>query len=300
MRLGVVLGGGGITGEAFHRGVLRAMADVGLDAHAAEVLVGTSAGSLVAASVRRHSGAPSAEPDTAHHGTRSGRGALLDLARRPRQLINGALLWPRFMAGRQDMAFIQDGLLRVHGERWPSAPLWIPAVRRRDGRRVVFGGPGSPATDVGSAVAASCAVPGYFRPVEIDGTAYVDGGMHSPTNADLLAHRALDVAVISSPMSVDLRSAHAAVDLPLRLWCRHILRAELWVLRRHGMRVVTIEPDRPTIRATGLNMLRGHRLDEIEEHSYEHARRRLDVELGGSDRGGVVGPHPTSSRAAAA
>lgn len=284
MKLGMVLGGGGVTGEAFHRGVLRAMAEFGLHAPAADLLVGTSAGSIVAASLRRHSPAvPIEEPDPDAAPPvpepSSGRERLLDLLRVPRQVLSGALLWPRFMAGREDMAFIQEGLLRAHGERWPSAPLWIPAVRRRDGRRVVFGRPGAPAADVASAVAASSAVPGYFRPVHIDGAAYVDGGMHSPTNADLLAGQDLDVAVVSSPMSVDLRFVRAAMDLPLRLWCKHILHEELWVLRRRRVRVVTVEPDRDTIRATGLNMLRGHRLDEIEEHAYAHARRRLDLDL---------------------
>ncbi len=53
MSLGLVLGGGGVVGEAYHRGVLRALHDVGLDPRAADVVVGTSAGSVVAASLRR-------------------------------------------------------------------------------------------------------------------------------------------------------------------------------------------------------------------------------------------------------
>ncbi len=54
MSFALVLGAGGQAGEAFHRGVLRAMTDVGLDARDAEVVVGTSAGSITAASLRRY------------------------------------------------------------------------------------------------------------------------------------------------------------------------------------------------------------------------------------------------------
>ena len=40
------------------------------------------------------------------------------------------------------------------------------------------------------AVAASCAIPGFYHPVEIDGRRYVDGGMRSTSNLDLADRRA--------------------------------------------------------------------------------------------------------------
>ncbi len=52
-RIGLVLGAGGVTGEAFHRGVLAALTDVsGFDPRSAAIVVGTSAGSIVGASLR--------------------------------------------------------------------------------------------------------------------------------------------------------------------------------------------------------------------------------------------------------
>ena len=84
---------------------------------------------------------------------------------------------------------------------WPEPDLWICAVRRRDGRRVVFGRPGSPEAPIHLAVAASCAVPGYFAPVQIGGRSYIDGGVHSPTNAAVLRGAGLDVVIVISPMS---------------------------------------------------------------------------------------------------
>ena len=92
-------------------------------------------------------------------------------------------------------------LAEVEGQSWPERDLWICAVRRRDGRRVVFGRPGSPDAPLHLAIAASCAVPGYFAPVKIHDHTYIDGGAHSPTNAAILRERGLDLVVVVSPMS---------------------------------------------------------------------------------------------------
>jgi NTE family protein len=278
LRVGLVLGAGGTAGEAFHRGVVRAMDNFGVDARAVDIIVGTSAGALVAASLRRYAPARP-QPAASRSGRRapSQRGLVLDLARRPRQGLNALLLRPEFTAGRLDVSFIAEGLRRRHGTSWPAAKLWIVAVRRRDGRRVVFGSPGAPPVDVGSAVAASCAIPAYFAPIQIDGVDYIDGGVHSPTNADLLAGYDLDLVVVSSPLSVDVRSARPRVDLPIRLRFQQFLRGETWTLRRRGLRIVTIEPDITTLQAMGLNMMSARRIDEVEEHAYQHARRRLQA-----------------------
>jgi NTE family protein len=254
------------------------MDDLGVDARAADIIVGTSAGALVAASLRRYAPARP-RPAAPRSGRRapSQRGLVLDLARRPRQGLNALLLRPEFTTGRLDVSFIVEGLRSRHGTAWPARELWIVAVRRRDGRRVVFGSPGAPAVDVGSAVAASCAIPAYFAPIQIDGVDYIDGGVHSPTNADLLAGYDLDLVVVSSPLSVDVRSARPRVDLPIRLRFQQFLRGETWTLRRHGLRIVTIEPDTATLQAMGLNMMSARGIDEIEDHAYQHARRRLQA-----------------------
>lgn len=50
-------------------------------------------------------------------------------------------------------------------------------------------------------MAASCAIPGAFSPVEIDNVEYVDGGFHSPSNADVVADADLDLVVSIAPLS---------------------------------------------------------------------------------------------------
>src|SRR4051794_18162851 len=79
-RIGLVLGAGGLTGDAFHRGVLRALADRGYDARAADLVVGTSAGSMVGAFLRkpdavspRQMRRPSPSATATVHGERLGR-----------------------------------------------------------------------------------------------------------------------------------------------------------------------------------------------------------------------------------
>ncbi len=277
MSFGLVLGAGGQAGEAFHRGVVRAMHDFGLDARTAEVIVGTSAGSVMAASLRRREPSNRVAAPVASERGRSrlpGRSDALELLRRPRQAFNALLLSPELANGRVSVEFLREGMRDKHGT-WPQAPLWIVAVRRSDGRRVVFGKPGEPVTDVPSAVAASCAIPGYFSAVDIDGTSYVDGGVHSPTNADLLAGRELDAVLISSPMSVQLAGVRPRVDLPMRLLFAGYLREEMWVLRRRGTQVITFEPDRSVLAVMGLNMMDGRRIHEVEERAYDLARVRL-------------------------
>jgi NTE family protein len=136
---------------------------------------------------------------------------------------------------------------------------------------VVFGKQGAPCVDVPHAVAASCAIPGFFHPVEIDGDMYVDGGVHSPTNADVLDDHALDVVLVSSPMSVDVRALRPTLDLPLRLAAHRYLRRETAGPRGRGATVVVFEPGAELLAVMGVNPLHGARIDEVEERSYERA-----------------------------
>ena len=86
--------------------------------------------------------------------------------------------------GRISTDTIVEGVGAFAPPTWPERTLWVCAVRERDGRLVVFGRDATP--PLPHAVAASCAIPGYFQPVTVDGERYVDGGAHSPTNADVV------------------------------------------------------------------------------------------------------------------
>jgi NTE family protein len=129
------------------------------------------------------------------------------------------------------------------------------AVRLRDGKRVVFGRPDAPDVPVGQAVAASCAVPSYLRPVSIDGGRYIDGGVRSLTNADLVREAGLDLVIVSSPMTQASACPIPAATTVARQSLRILLRLEIAALRRAGVPVVAIEPTSAVVRAMGPNLL---------------------------------------------
>jgi len=207
----LVLGGGGVLGEAWMMGLLAGLEDgSGIDLRDCEHFVGTSAGSIVAAhlvagdSPRRPSSVSteieisSAQPvgrlavAAVAAARRAGAMALaasatfaplaLGLAAPGGALLRAVLL--RRLPRPHDT--LEE--LRRHIERSSArfdGRLRVIAVDRRSGRRTVFGRPGAPRATVGEAVAASCTVPWLFAPVEIQGREYVDGGVWSPTNLDV-------------------------------------------------------------------------------------------------------------------
>ncbi|MBV8462939.1 MAG: patatin-like phospholipase family protein [Acidimicrobiales bacterium] len=165
---------------------------------------------------------------------------------------------------------IRDGSLALLMQSWPDA-LWLCATRRDDGSRVAFGRGGPPEATLAEAIAASCAVPAYLAPVTIDGTEYLDGGLYSPTNADLLADHDLDLVVIVSPLS----GIPWGFDRGLRRWAGRRLRREVRALRAAGTDVVYFEPSRATSRICGLNPMSRDRIDQVLLAAYLEAGRHI-------------------------
>ena len=304
-RIGLVLGAGGVAGGAFHAGVLAALADgTGWDPRRAAIVVGTSAGSIAGTSLRagrpapdllaraqdrplsaegqrvlRQVGAiPSPPPLRAARQPRAAAdmaATLARAARRPwgaRPLALAAALLPE---GTISTDIISEGIGALVPGEWPAEPLWICAVRQSDGRRVVFGR-GDLRPRVADAVAASCAIPGFFSPVVIDGEAHLDGGVHSPTNADVLRGEELDLVIVSSPMSKRGRRPRLSPDQPMRTWAGALLDGEARRLRRAGTPVVAFQPDDSVLGAMGVNAMDPARRGSISTATYDAVRRRLD------------------------
>jgi NTE family protein len=200
--------------------------------------------------------------------------ALLHAARRPHQIRPAALVSSLLPPGRVDTAPLARSVRYLHGHDWPDRDLRICAVRAHDCRRVVFGTPGAPETDVGTAVAASCAIPAYFSPVRLEGQTYVDGGVHSPTNADVVLGDRPDVVIVLSPMSV-ARGAGIRVDVGIRLAMRRLLSLEVRRLRRAGSQVVVIQPCAEDLAVMGFNPMHGARIEEVVRSVGDSVRRRL-------------------------
>jgi NTE family protein len=170
---------------------------------------------------------------------------------------------------------ISTGVNAVFAGEWPADPMWICAVDLRDGKRVVFGRPGSPRAPVGTAVAASSAIPAYFQPVIIDGRRYVDGGVHSMVNLDLAAGLDLDLVIVSAPMSDGSSPPSIGADTLLRQMMRLRLRTEVAALRRRGVSVATVEPGRRVIMAMGINPMDARRRGPVSRTTTQGVREWL-------------------------
>jgi NTE family protein len=268
LRIGLVLGGGGLVGLAYHAAALTALEhDLGWDARDAEIVVGTSAGSIVAGLLRQgvppsdlaaravgieptgsplHLTSGLSDPALPAWQIRSmlrpprlpGPAMLASWARRPWRLDPVGAALGLLADGRVEASAHAAQLDTALGPEWPDATTWICAVRRHDLRRVVFGRDATPRP--AQAVLASCAVPGYLAPVAIDGTHYVDGGVHSPTNAAVLAGQDLDLVIIVSPMTG--QSASPGIDTLIRRYARRKLGPERRGIERHGTPTVVLEP----------------------------------------------------------
>jgi NTE family protein len=149
---------------------------------------------------------------------------------------------------------------RVVPKGWAAHPhLWIVAIDYDTGERVVFGRRGSPEVDLADAVAASCAIPGFYRPVDIQGRRYIDGGMYSPANLDLASGTDAELVVCLNPMSSRHRGGLLQPSGPVASFFRgdnrRLVDREVLALRRKGKRVLLIEPQADDLRAMGYNYM---------------------------------------------
>jgi NTE family protein len=276
----LVLGGGGVLGEAWMMGVLAGIEDAtGFDLRRCEYFVGTSAGSIVAAHLAAGS-APRRPSETAAEidvPTPEPGGALtvavLEAARRaggwaltagsplaplalgltaPGGALMRAAVLRRLPPPRDTLddlrAHIEDSGARFDGR------LRITAVDRRSGRRVVFGRPGAPAATVGQAVQASCAVPWLYAPVQIAGREYVDGGVWSPTNLDV-APAGRDTHVLCLNPTAGISGSHVLLELA-RNFARSAASLESLALRRRGTAVQLVAPSPESATSMGSNVMR--------------------------------------------
>jgi NTE family protein len=275
----LVLGGGGVLGEAWMMGVLAGIEDAtGFDLRDCESFVGTSAGSIVAAhlvagrSPRRPSAVGTELEVSDAQPVRGLAVAALAAARRAGSYAlaasstfaplalgvaapGGALVRALLLRGLprppdtlvQLRARVEESAARFDGR------LRVTAVDRRSGRRVVFGSPGAPRATVAEAVAASCTVPWLFAPVQISGREYVDGGVWSPTNLDA-APAGRDTHVLCLNPTASLASTHRLLTV-MRNVARSAVSIESLALRRRGAAVKTVAPNAECAAAMGSNFM---------------------------------------------
>ncbi len=315
MDLGIVLGAGGTVGLAYHAGVLRAMEQVaGIVASDADLLVGTSAGSVAAAYVRSGWSTeelyqvllgthPSLDGLSAEELDGRNRGILAPAFRDPLTLVR-RLVGSSYVAGRSfvrlpapwlkvpavlQRAFPGGVFEMAEGRRrfaeelpvgWPPKPLWLCAVDIDSGRRVVLGRPGrAPLASLQTAVAASCAIPGIYAPVRIGSRTLVDGGIHSTTNLDLAVTAGCSLVICAAPMAYDTGGSLPSplTQLVRRVPARMVVD-EMDAARKRGTEVLLIRPSAGELRIHGMNLMRRSGWELVGKAAYESAARQLETD----------------------
>ena len=247
----LVLGGGGVAGIAWETGLLFGLAEEGIDVLGADVILGTSAGSAVAAQIT--SGTPLAELHDRHAFPTE------DTTEIPVEFDIEKMVadWSNLLAsagpGEELRAAIGRYALaastpperrrrevieaRLPSHKWPDRDIRIVAVDAGTGEERVF--TADDEVELVDAVAASCAVPGVWPPVSIEGRRYIDGGVRSSTSVDLVAD--FDIVLVLAPVE-DLTVLDPDVD-----------KAAKKVLKRKS--TLAIRPDDDSLAAFGANPL---------------------------------------------
>jgi NTE family protein len=314
VKVGLVLGAGGVMGGAWLTGGLEALArETGWDPGSADYVVGTSAGSMMGALLAAgippwfmvaHSAGEVfqglAGPDgrEAVNASRSG-GAVFRLDRRIPRIGPGswsmiaralgkpgprtptAVLCGLMPEGVISTEPLKDTIRRAVPVAWPDHPnLWVIASDYTTGERVPFGRAGSPPAEIGEAVAASCAIPGSYRPVTIGGRRYVDGGVWSTSNLDIVIDEPLDLVICLNPTSSlhppqAWNPAHQVAHFFRRASGR-LLGSEAKVLRAAGKEVVLVQPTDEDHAVMGANLMATRNRNQVIQTAIDTVGRQLN------------------------
>lgn len=253
----IVLGGGGPVGEAWESGVIAGLMEKGIDLVRSDLIIGTSAGAIVGA--RLALGVPRADliqatlefpdhPSSEQHPP----AALPDLSfmiakfkemeaapHRPPDPLRAEIgEWARRTRPvASEAEFVASYWRRFPEKAWPSPTFECTSVAVSDGTLHMWNASSGVAPAL--AVASSCALPGFFAPVTIDGHRYMDGGVRSATNADLA--RGYNVVLVIAPTYGQSNVIAKHGDLP----------NELKILRESGSKVELIVPDGASLKVFG-------------------------------------------------
>jgi NTE family protein len=277
----------------YHAGVLKALEESDIDLPGADVIVGTSAGSIMASYLASgwtaddfyeygHGRHPQAvarpeETDTSLPLFEPlGNGGV----ERARRAVGSAFalaasrgLWRRAARHRLPLPHLRkafpSGMFSTETTRqrlyedlpteWPRKDLYITAVDMYSGERVAFGHPAAPEVPLPDAVLASTAIPGMFPPVRMAGRQYVDGGAASATSLDLAAHAGCDAILCVAPLGFrrdDTKRTTFSSPVFVRSFFARTLKKEVTAARALGIEVLVIRPWLSELESHGSNSMR--------------------------------------------
>ncbi|MDH6627448.1 NTE family protein [Streptomyces sp. LBL] len=261
----LVLGGGGLTAYAWQVGALAGLAEAGVDISGADVLVGTSAGSLLAVEL-----AAGAVPADLYAEQVARKRAMMKVNFTLAMTVK--YLWAALGSRDPDTVVMRLGklALNVRGvseaevldairpqlpvREWPERPVRLIAVDVLTGEPTGFGADSG--VELARATAASCALPPLFPPITIGTGRWMDGGVRSTANADL-AHDCRRVVVLA-PIPKGPGAGPSASD-------------QVAALAAGGTRAALLTPDRPARRAFGRNPLDASRIPDAAHAGHRQA-----------------------------
>jgi NTE family protein len=319
-RTALVLGAGGVLGAAWMTGALARLQDrLPCAAGDVDIIVGTSAGSVLAAALRCH--APFEEMVAWQRGQATGilsesaalaardgplpplprwrlgsvplaRAALLAPHRVPPWV--GASAWLphgrgqhaalRSLVGALHLRY-QQAAGRAAPSHWVGDHTWLAAVDYDTGQRVLFGREVTPRASLPEAVVASCSIPGWYEPTVIEGRRYVDGGVRSTTSLGVLSGTDVQDVYVLAPMASTEADhplqPHLRMERRLRQVITLALIRQARALRAEGKRVTVMTPGPRDLAAMGINLMDPRRRETVLELSLRTSADALG-RLGGT------------------
>lgn len=316
MKIGLVLGGGGLIGMGYHAGALKALEEAGADPTRADLVVGTSAGAILGSYLRagwtasdfhdyahgKHPNAEKSVDDQKAQVREIFTPMWKDNSERVRRAIGGAFaaassrgIWAK-LGGAQPGAGLRKrfpaGMYSTDGTRqrlagdlpkeWPKRDTFICAADLYSGERVAFGHPAAPEAELPEAVLSSTAIPGVFPPVKIGGRHYVDGGVKSATSLDLAADAGCEAIICVAPLGYRRDEGLSRTDMRLyppmvlRALFARSLRREVVAARKKGIEVLVIRPWLTDLKLHGTNSMRHYDRPKVVEGAREGTRRLIE------------------------
>ena len=294
MTRGLVLGGGGPVGIAWETGLAVGLARRGVELAAADRIVGTSAGSVVGAQLAagldlvERARRLYVQPDGASSDVDRALSAEVDpqVGARMMQLVEaiGGLSEPGPPDAEPDPAVVALGrsareaatgpeerflalFAELAGLPWPER-FACTAIDAVSGRFTVWEASSGIPLDRG--VASSCSVPFVYPPITIGDRQYMDGGMRTALNADLV--EGCDAVVVVSVIA-DLPPG---IELPMAVRETRARQAQLDVLRSSGSTVEVVMPSDELVELSGMGL---HLMDAPRgPAAYAAGLRQAEVE----------------------
>jgi NTE family protein len=298
----------------YHAGVFKALDEWGIDLADSDVVVGTSAGSVMASYLAsgwsvddfyeyghgRHPEA-SKRPEESDPRAPLFESLATNHPERVRRAIGSAFavaasrgLWRSGVKGGKPHSMLRKafpaGLFSTQRtldrfredlpEEWPRPYLYICAADLYTGKRVAFGHPTAPEVPFPEAVLSSTAIPGFFPPVRLDGRQYVDGGIVSATSLDLATDAGCDTIICVAPLGyrIDPDGGRRVLTSPIlvrNLFARQLAK-EVRAARERGVEVFVIRPWTSELRSHGSNSMRHFDRAGVIESAREGTLRLLE------------------------